>query len=379
MGLIRPGRVANCVRLAREFQYYVQESQSIRKTFISIKGIYYQAEILGQRITWIVPHEFPQKLPQEVDFRIMLTFLEFYEVLMVFVNYRLFTSLGLVYPPRLKADDGIRAPSQLVLSPLSLGPFPPPHKSCTHHSRACSVRELAKRIHKEEERQRLIWVFEHNPVLELPCFAQQCLFRDVLCSPLLSLPQVADRMQQQQQEENMDVDGSGSSDEEEFGGEAPKLVDSAEARASLEAKIAELQAKRATEGSDEEEENGEDIDAHIVNEDESASEEDSEEDEEDEEEDEEDGKDGMGDFGEEEMRKGAEQAATASESREVRELKKLFAGLKFFFSREVPCAHLDFLVRSFCGETSWETCDRFPESDPSITHEVCVHEWVYLY
>ena len=51
-------------------------SRSLTKSFVSIKGIYYQARVLGVDITWLVPHAFPQSLPEEVDFRVMNTFVE---------------------------------------------------------------------------------------------------------------------------------------------------------------------------------------------------------------------------------------------------------------------------------------------------------------
>ncbi|CCG84785.1 protein of unknown function [Taphrina deformans PYCC 5710] len=96
--------VANCDRLCREFEHYVIRSKALRKVFLSIKGIYYQAEIKGQDITWLVPYKFSQQVPTDVDFRIMLTFLEFHQTYVGFVNYRLYTELGLVYPP--KIDQG---------------------------------------------------------------------------------------------------------------------------------------------------------------------------------------------------------------------------------------------------------------------------------
>lgn len=67
---------------------------------MSIKGIYYQATIEGQDILWLVPYKFNQRVTGDVDFRIMGTFVEFYQTLLGFVNFRLYTSVGLVYPPK---------------------------------------------------------------------------------------------------------------------------------------------------------------------------------------------------------------------------------------------------------------------------------------
>lgn len=52
----------DCARLAAEWQLYVMHTHSLRKTFLSIKGIYYQAEVMGETITWIVPYQFTQKV-----------------------------------------------------------------------------------------------------------------------------------------------------------------------------------------------------------------------------------------------------------------------------------------------------------------------------
>ena len=67
-------------RLSLEFQAYVTKTHALRKTFVSVKGIYYQAEVCGQTVTWITPHALSQHLPEDVDYRVMVTFLEFYEV-----------------------------------------------------------------------------------------------------------------------------------------------------------------------------------------------------------------------------------------------------------------------------------------------------------
>ncbi|KAG9520848.1 hypothetical protein KCU71_g23804, partial [Aureobasidium melanogenum] len=104
---VPPKTIQLCQRLTHEFEHYLIRSNSLRKSFLSIKGIYYQATIQGQDILWLVPYKFVQRVTGDVDFRIMGTFVQFYTTLLGFVNYRLYTSLGLVYPPKFdaKADE----------------------------------------------------------------------------------------------------------------------------------------------------------------------------------------------------------------------------------------------------------------------------------
>ncbi|KAJ4146570.1 mRNA-binding ribosome synthesis protein nop7 [Fusarium falciforme] len=92
--------VARCERLCLEFQHYLIVSQSVTKSFLSIKGIYYQANIQGEDVLWLVPYKFNQRVVGDVDFRIMGTFIEFYMTLLGFINFRLYTSIGLKYPPK---------------------------------------------------------------------------------------------------------------------------------------------------------------------------------------------------------------------------------------------------------------------------------------
>nr|AON96624.1 pescadillo [Bicyclus anynana] len=94
-----------CRRLTVEFMHAVIAAKALRKVFVSVKGYYYQCELEGQIITWIVPHHFsfqPQS-KDEVDFKIMSTFVEFYIMMLGFVNFKLYHSLNLVYPPKLTA------------------------------------------------------------------------------------------------------------------------------------------------------------------------------------------------------------------------------------------------------------------------------------
>lgn len=62
-----------------------------------------QADVEGQAITWLVPHAAGQVLPTDVDYRVMLTFLEFYHTLLKFVFFKLYAGLGLRYPPAVDA------------------------------------------------------------------------------------------------------------------------------------------------------------------------------------------------------------------------------------------------------------------------------------
>lgn len=101
---VPPKTTARCQRLILEFQHYLITTSSLRKSFLSIKGIYYQATIQGQDILWLVPYKFVQRVTGDVDFRIMGTFVEFYVTLLGFVNFRLYHSIGLIYPPKFDAN-----------------------------------------------------------------------------------------------------------------------------------------------------------------------------------------------------------------------------------------------------------------------------------
>uniref|UniRef100_A0A183EKN5 Pescadillo homolog n=1 Tax=Gongylonema pulchrum TaxID=637853 RepID=A0A183EKN5_9BILA len=99
--IITTALVTACRRLTAEFSHYVIASKSLSKVFISIKGIYYEAEVMGERITWVVGHDRGIGHITEVDFSVMATFAEFYVTMLEFVNYRLYHSIGLFYPPQI--------------------------------------------------------------------------------------------------------------------------------------------------------------------------------------------------------------------------------------------------------------------------------------
>lgn len=99
---VKRSQTALCRRLTVEFMHYVIATRALRKVFVSIKGYYFQAEIKGELVTWIVPHYYPYQ-PQakdEVDFNIMSDFTYFYSYAAGFINYRLYQQINLVYPPQ---------------------------------------------------------------------------------------------------------------------------------------------------------------------------------------------------------------------------------------------------------------------------------------
>ncbi|KAI0567109.1 Pescadillo [Gracilaria domingensis] len=114
---IAPERIAKSQRLLREFHNFVVQTNALGKVFVSIKGYYFQANVMGENVTWIAPHRFSQILPDDVDYSVMLNFLELYECIMSFVNFRLYTSQNLAYPPKIlrNADaNGMELSSLLI-------------------------------------------------------------------------------------------------------------------------------------------------------------------------------------------------------------------------------------------------------------------------
>jgi len=104
-----------CRKLSVEFMHFVIEAKALRKVFCSIKGFYFQADIKGQTVTWIIPHNFGFQTPEQVDLKLMSTFVEFYATMLGFVNFRLYNGINLTYPPKLTAlpekehmDEGVR-------------------------------------------------------------------------------------------------------------------------------------------------------------------------------------------------------------------------------------------------------------------------------
>ena len=162
--------IDNCARLAVEWQLYIIHSHSLRKVFLSIKGVYYQAEVMDQNVTWLVPYQFtqnvgslpgivnrilnPAQIPADVDVRVMLTFLELYQTLLGFVFFKLYTDAGLVYPPPLdtKKDEAAAGVGALSLQQVSEQRVSDTKKPSEPKVSAKDVRQTIKIISSQEPR-----------------------------------------------------------------------------------------------------------------------------------------------------------------------------------------------------------------------------------
>ncbi|KAJ5308964.1 hypothetical protein PENANT_c020G09466 [Penicillium antarcticum] len=140
--------VALCQRLCHEFQHYLIMTNSLRRSFLSIKGIYYQATIQGQDIMWLVPYRFVQRVNGDVDYRIMATFVEFYTTLLGFVNFRLYSSIGLRYPPKFdtRSDENGAELAAFTLEGRSVGDVPKAIEANKPQSTSNSNKEVSEEL-----------------------------------------------------------------------------------------------------------------------------------------------------------------------------------------------------------------------------------------
>eukprot|EP00659_Diplonema_papillatum_P005733 gene5733-8771_t len=78
-----------CKDMRDRWLSYIKATHGLRKGFISIKGIYYQADVKGEKVMWQCPYEFTNKPPKDVVHRVLINFLELYLQQVKFVLFKL--------------------------------------------------------------------------------------------------------------------------------------------------------------------------------------------------------------------------------------------------------------------------------------------------
>ena len=55
-------QIETCRRLCSELAAFCIVKRALRAAFVSIKGIYYQVELNGERVLWVTPHNFSHQV-----------------------------------------------------------------------------------------------------------------------------------------------------------------------------------------------------------------------------------------------------------------------------------------------------------------------------
>ncbi|PFH33062.1 BRCA1 C Terminus (BRCT) domain-containing protein [Besnoitia besnoiti] len=118
-------------QLLDEFLLVATQQRALRRVFASIKGYYFQVQFLGHAVTFLMPHQFKQEMPEEVDFRVLSTFFELYSATLHLVIFKLFLLAGLAYPPTATKREAVRRKHRIgkdeaaAIKALAAGRLPP--------------------------------------------------------------------------------------------------------------------------------------------------------------------------------------------------------------------------------------------------------------
>ncbi|GKY96137.1 hypothetical protein MPSEU_000573800 [Mayamaea pseudoterrestris] len=277
-GSIKASVVNKAKSLAAAWGAYCATTSVINKAFISVKGVYMEADVQGQAIRWIVPHSFTQYLPQDVDYRVMMTFFEFYEVLLKFVLFKLFGDIGVRYP----LPSGARGASVGSTSAVLAGHLKALKSALDSSSSAIS--DVVKAAVDKEQQPAIAT----SPGASLKATKE---WDKAVGAALNSLPEM----------EESDDEDDAEEDDVDIAGPLKAALDN----------MVEEQARTLVPA----------LSDHLND-------------------------DGI-------------------------KRKRLFAGLTFFFSREIPRGYLELVCLAYGGNFGWEG-DESPISskDPSITHHI---------
>lgn len=98
--------------------------------------------------------------PTDVDYRVMATFTEFYTTLLGFVNFRLYQSLNLHYPPKVGLSPG--GPGGPASLPAGRWGLWPPFSDCPH-----PVFQLESQVHTEAKTSEDAYALDSESSLEV--------------------------------------------------------------------------------------------------------------------------------------------------------------------------------------------------------------------
>lgn len=281
-GHIRPSTTNKAKSMAAAWGAFCATTSCITKSFISVKGIYLEASIQNVTIRWIVPHSFTQFLPADVDFRIMGTFLEFYETQLNFVMYKLYNDIGVRYPFHVKDLGGVTAGSTSALLGANLRAL----TNALNSAGGAVSKLVSSTVETKDENDK---VDETRPETKMNKKRNQELVKSVGAA-LNNLVEEEDEEEgEQADEDGVDVAGP------------------------LQAALENI---------------AEETRSHIP-------------------------------------------GGNAEVDDDTLKRKRLFAGLVFFFSREIPRGYLELVCLSYGGKVGWDGNDSpVSERDSTITHHI---------
>lgn len=71
---VDPEKIKISKALIDFFKLYIQSQGLLEKAFLAVHGVYFQAKIEGQVVTWVEPYSFTNVLPFDIDYKVILTF-----------------------------------------------------------------------------------------------------------------------------------------------------------------------------------------------------------------------------------------------------------------------------------------------------------------
>lgn len=97
---------------------------------------------------WLVPYRFVQRVNGDVDYRIMATFVDFYTTLLGFVNFRLYSSIGLRYPPKFdtRSDENGAELAAFTLEGRTVGETPKAIETSKAQTNGNSNKEVSREV-----------------------------------------------------------------------------------------------------------------------------------------------------------------------------------------------------------------------------------------